>query len=106
MAERTYAKARVLLSDACLFLGLWMVVLSGFFPVHFYVLYVFAAGVVLVVIAQVLVPFPNRMTQWRNARISDPSHVLRLSQCERAGQLPSNPTVGPDARKDSARGSP
>ena len=111
MMDRIYSRSRLIASDWCLGLGVCLLVASGLSPVEFHPFVQLAVAVVLIGIAQILVPAPNRLQYWRNARMSDPAHELQLDSHSKVssvlgnGQLPSNPTVETDARKNGARGS-
>src|SRR6266852_8319311 len=93
MSDRTYSSTRTAISNGCASVGVLLLILASVSPAAWYPNVQLFLGLALVVVSHVLTPCQDRITQWRNARISKPARNGAADE-----SLPSNPTVERDAK--------
>src|SRR2546422_3018321 len=97
MSDRTYSSTRIGISNGCASIGVLLLILATISPASWYPIVQLFLGLAFIVVSHVLTPCQDRLTQWRNARISKPSQNGAAT-----GSLPSNPRIERDARKSGA----
>jgi CHASE2 domain-containing sensor protein len=90
MGDHTNSPKRVAISNRCAAAGVFLLLMAGLFPAHWYPVVPLFLGLALVAVAHVLAPCEDRIAVWRKDRASKK-------------ELPSNPTIERDARKSGAR---
>src|SRR5216117_2727105 len=93
MSDRTYSSTRIAISNGCASVGVLLLILASISPAGWYPIVQLFVGLAFIAVSHVLTPCQERITQWRNARISKPSRNEAANQ-----SLPSNRTVERDAK--------
>ena len=98
MSDRTYSSTRIAISNGCASVGVLLLIVASVSPAAWYPIVQLFVGLAFIAVSHVLTPCQDRITQWRNARISKPSRNGAAND-----SLPSNPTLERDARKSGSR---
>src|SRR5260370_15131035 len=93
VSDRTYSSTRIAISNGCASIGVLLLILASISPAAWYPIVQLFVGLAFIAVSHVLTPCQDRITQWRNARISKPSRNEAANE-----SLPSNPKVAKHAK--------